>query len=136
MSHKGELLFSAFSLLRVEQVTSANEGLRMPPVAVNSVDGSSSVLAVNGHAFVEVLLVNTQVSEQAAGLRFLSLNDLNSVGIDLLNGSDSNFLRLELFVEGPSGGLTPVESTSQVMLSDEILVRFEPKTGHIVLLLV
>ena len=71
----------------IEQVSLTQEGLLMPEVGVDSVDGDCVISSVNDDSFVEAGLVEAQVVHKRSVLVF-ALDDLESVAVEHANIGD------------------------------------------------
>ena len=136
MAHESDLLGTFTTRLLVEKITAADEWLGLPPVGIHAVDGGRALLPVDGYALVQTLLVNAKPVVRHAKVLVASLDDFNSVFIDLSDGADSSVGLIELVEEGPASAGCPVHLAAQVVLGHHVLVRLKPEGIHFYLLII
>ena len=62
----------------------------------------------------------------------LSFDDLDRVGINLLDAAYCGVTCVQVVHESPPCGLGPGETTAKVVLVDSVLPRFKSKAYHVV----
>lgn len=134
MSHKGELtvgVTGSFSIFNIEQISSANKWLFVPPIAIHSINCNCLLFSINCYSFVQALLIRAKVSELETQILIVTLDNFNSVIVNLAHMTYSCVLAIQIVDKSPSGSLRPVQFLSQVVFRDHVLIRFKSKTHFI-----
>lgn len=100
----------------------------MPPGDIHAVVGHLFGLTIDSDTLVHTLKV---LPEQIVGHSYLlvkTLDDFDSIGVNLLDRADSDLGLLEVLHKFAAGSLGPVELLTEVVLGDEILILLKPKT--------
>lgn len=90
--------------LLVEEVTTADEGLGLPPVGIHTVNSSSFFFTIDSDSLVESLLVSTEPAEAHAEVLITALYNLDSISIELANRADGGLCISKLGLESPASG--------------------------------
>ena len=123
MSDKGHLLSTTISTFWVEQVSSSHERMLCPEVAINTVHCSGLVPAVNSHSLIQSFLIGSQISIKESEILIFSLDNLNSISINLLDRAHSDSTIFSLVIECPLGGLFPRDGFPHVVLGHQVLIH-------------
>lgn len=95
VAHEGELSICvalAVTILNIKEVSAAEEGFIVPPVAINSINSDSLFLPVNYYSFVKAFLGRAKVFVEETKVLVSPLNNFHCVGIQLAHPADSNVL--------------------------------------------
>ena len=132
MANEGHLLRVGLipAHLLIEEVTTAEERLGLPPVGVHAINCCSSLLTIDRDSLVETLLIGTEQAECHAEILVTTLHYLDRVGIDLAHRADGCLSILKLGLECPARCGGPIHLSPQMVLGDHVLVRLEPKRIH------
>ena len=126
MTNEGQL---ASITLGVEEVPLSQKRFRNPPVSVESIDSDGVVFSVDDDSLVEPLLIAEPSVEPECFILVFSLDDLNSVSVDLLHSGDGVLSKVVGVVEeAPLGCLGPA-AFFQVVLRDHVLEVLESKSS-------